>query len=68
VTAVCRLVLVHGLTGVRARAGFLAPKDFLAGCAALGVTLNDAEEAYVRSLVATDAAGNIKWEDFINLF
>lgn len=49
-------------------AGFLAPKDFLAGCAALGVTLNDAEEAYVRSLVTTDAEGNIKWDDFINLF
>jgi hypothetical protein len=32
------------------------------------VTLNDAEEAYVRNLVTTDAAGNIKWEDFINLF
>ena len=49
-------------------AGFLAPKDFLAGCAALGVTLNDAEEAYVRALVEQDAAGNIKWQDFIGLF
>jgi hypothetical protein len=46
----------------------LAPKDFLAGCAALGVTLNDAEEAYVRSLVTTNAEGDIKWEDFVNLF
>jgi hypothetical protein len=48
--------------------GYLGAKDFLAGCAALGVTLNDAEEAYVRSLVTTDGEGNIKWEDFIHLF
>jgi len=40
------------LTRVRRMSvGFLAPKDFMAGCAALGVTLTDAEEAYVRNLV-----------------
>ena len=49
-------------------AGFLSAKDFLAGCAALGVTLNDAEEVYVRNLVVTDDQGNFKWEDFVNLF
>ena len=32
------------------------------------MTLNDAEEAYVRSIVTTDTDGNIKWEDFVNLF
>lgn len=50
------------------KTGFLAPKDFMAGCAALGVTLTDAEEVYVRDLVATDAEGNIRWQDFICLF
>lgn len=50
------------------KSGYLSHKDFMAGCAALGVTLNDAEEAYVRNLVKTDAEGNIKWEDFVDLF
>jgi Ca2+-binding EF-hand superfamily protein len=40
----------------------------MAGCAALGVTLNDAEETYVRNLVTTDTDGKIRWEEFINLF
>lgn len=40
----------------------------MAGCAALGVTLTDAEEVYVRDLVTTDSEGNIRWQDFIGLF
>jgi len=64
----CDRIPRSSLVLTRVCAGYLSAKDFLSGCAALGVTLNDAEEVYVRNLVETDAQGAIKWEDFIGLF
>lgn len=51
-------------------AGMLSWSDFVAGCAALGVTLTDGEEAYVRALVPTGPAPacEIKWREFVSLF
>lgn len=47
---------------------FVEEKDFLAGCAALGVVMTDMEWQYIRSLLKRDVQNRVAYKEFCNLF
>lgn len=50
------------------KSGYVVQKDFLAGCAALGVVYTGHEKEYIMGLCKTDDAGRVEYRSFCNLF
>eukprot|EP01023_Acetabularia_acetabulum_P040624 TRINITY_DN3938_c0_g2_i1.p1 TRINITY_DN3938_c0_g2~~TRINITY_DN3938_c0_g2_i1.p1 ORF type:complete len:367 (-),score=55.95 TRINITY_DN3938_c0_g2_i1:238-1338(-) len=48
--------------------GSLSEKDFLAGCAALGVVMNDKEYNYIIALLTRDENDYVMYEEFCSIF
>eukprot|EP01026_Neomeris_dumetosa_P065940 TRINITY_DN6350_c0_g2_i4.p1 TRINITY_DN6350_c0_g2~~TRINITY_DN6350_c0_g2_i4.p1 ORF type:complete len:234 (+),score=43.24 TRINITY_DN6350_c0_g2_i4:10-711(+) len=48
--------------------GGLTEKDFLAGCAALGIVMNDKESNYIIGLLTRDEQDNVLYEEFCFIF
>lgn len=48
--------------------GYVVEKDFLTGCAALGVVYTGNEKEYIKTLCKTDSNGRVEYMSFCKLF